>query len=65
MEVAWASRGALSVAPLQDVLGLSSEARMNFPGTEEGNWEWRYRARYLTAENARALRELTTRTNRI
>jgi 4-alpha-glucanotransferase len=65
MEVAWASRGALAVAPLQDVLGLGSEARMNFPGTEQGNWKWRYRARDLTDENARALRELTSRVNRI
>lgn len=31
----------LCLVPLQDVLGLGSEARMNRPGTLEGNWEWR------------------------
>ncbi len=31
----------LAVLPMQDVLGLGSEARMNRPGTEQGNWSWR------------------------
>ena len=31
----------LAIAPFQDVLGLGSEARMNFAGTAEGNWRWR------------------------
>ena len=35
---------ALAIAPLQDVLGLGSEARMNLPGTQEGNWQWRFDA---------------------
>ena len=40
LEVAWTSVAALAIAPAQDVLGLGSEARMNTPGTEEGNWLW-------------------------
>ncbi|WP_324779112.1 4-alpha-glucanotransferase [Thiobacillus sedimenti] len=36
------SRAALAVLPLQDVLRLGSEARMNTPGTENGNWTWRF-----------------------
>jgi len=64
IEVAWGSRGALAIAPLQDVLGLGSEARMNLPGTEEGNWKWRFHARALTDENAAALRRLTRRSGR-
>ena len=36
IEVAWSSRAALAIAPLQDVLGLGSEARMNLPGTRGG-----------------------------
>ena len=36
IEVAWASRAALAIAPLQDVLALGSEARMNLPGTRGG-----------------------------
>jgi 4-alpha-glucanotransferase len=59
ISVAWASRAALAVAPLQDVLGLGSEARMNLPGTEEGNWDWRFAPGTLTPELATRLRALT------
>ena len=59
VEVAWSSRAALAVAPLQDILSLGHEARMNLPGSEEGNWQWRYAAGDLTDERARSLRELT------
>ncbi len=45
--------------PLQDVLGLGSEARMNQPATIGGNWRWRYRPEMLTAEIAQRLAELT------
>ena len=44
--------------PLQDVLGLGSEARMNLPATLGGNWRWRYRAEALKPELAQRLREL-------
>jgi 4-alpha-glucanotransferase len=64
LERAWSSRAALAIAPLQDVLGLGSEARMNLPGTDEGNWQWRYRAGDLTKKTARRLRELTERSSR-
>jgi len=46
------SVGALAVLPLQDVLGLGSQARLNTPATTQGNWEWRLPARALTAELA-------------
>jgi 4-alpha-glucanotransferase len=36
------SRAALAMLPLQDVLHLGSEARMNTPGTDSGNWTWRF-----------------------
>jgi 4-alpha-glucanotransferase len=65
-ELHWAFIRALeaSVAdtvliPLQDVLGLGTEARMNQPATLSGNWRWRYRAGALRAEIAQRLRELT------
>ncbi|MGA2214108.1 MAG: 4-alpha-glucanotransferase [Bryobacteraceae bacterium] len=45
--------------PLQDVLGLGTEARMNQPATLGGNWRWRYRAGALTTETTERLRELT------
>ena len=39
---ALASPACLAVVPLQDVMGLGSEARMNTPGTMDGNWRWRF-----------------------
>jgi 4-alpha-glucanotransferase len=62
--MAWSSRAALAIAPLQDVLDLGSQARMNFPGTEDGNWRWRYEAGALTPELAARLRTLTERSSR-
>jgi 4-alpha-glucanotransferase len=45
--------------PLQDVLGLGSEARMNQPATLSGNWRWRYLPEMLTPETASELRKIT------
>jgi 4-alpha-glucanotransferase len=42
IRIALASIADLAIMPLQDVLGLDNSARMNTPGTAEGNWEWRY-----------------------
>ena len=53
-----ASIADLAIVPLQDVLGLGSEARMNLPGTSKGNWRWRFRKGALTAELAKRLHEL-------
>jgi 4-alpha-glucanotransferase len=44
--------------PLQDVLGLGTEARMNQPATIGGNWRWRYSEEMLSPEIAQRLREL-------
>lgn len=41
VKMALASRAKLAVVPIQDVLGLDNSARMNFPGTENGNWQFR------------------------
>jgi 4-alpha-glucanotransferase len=62
--VAWGSRAALAIAPLQDVLDLGPEARMNLPGTEGGNWQWRYDPAALTTGRAERLRSLGTATRR-
>ena len=51
------SRAALAVLPLQDVLELGSEARMNTPGTASGNWTWRFRWDDLPADLAPRLRQ--------
>ena len=53
-----ASIADLAIVPLQDVLGLGSESRMNLPGTGKGNWRWRFRPRALTSRLARRLREM-------
>jgi 4-alpha-glucanotransferase len=45
--------------PLQDVLGLGSEARMNLPGSGTGHWQWRFQQGMLKAAHARRLKELT------
>ena len=41
IRAAWASVANLAITPLQDVLELGREARMNYPGTAVGNWRWR------------------------
>ena len=41
IRVLWASVANFVLAPMQDLLGLGPEARMNFPGREAGNWGWR------------------------
>lgn len=56
IEVALSSRAALAVVPVQDVLGLGSEARMNRPGEIGGNWEWRLEPGQLGPEDAARLR---------
>ena len=59
------SVAVVAVAPLQDVLGLGSEARMNTPASAEGNWAWRFREGALTAELAARLREMTATYGRL
>ena len=44
IEAAIASPAMLAVVPMQDLLALGTEARMNTPGSLEGNWAWRMRA---------------------
>ena len=42
IDIVLSSRAALAILPMQDVLHLGSEARMNTPGTDNGNWTWRF-----------------------
>jgi 4-alpha-glucanotransferase len=48
-----------TIVTLQDVLGLDSDARMNFPGRGDGNWYWRFRWEQLTPELRSRLAKLT------
>jgi len=59
IRLALSSVAHMAIFPLQDVLGLGTEARMNFPSTLKGNWEWRFTADMLTAEIRNRLKELT------
>jgi 4-alpha-glucanotransferase len=59
------SPGCLGVAPLQDVLGLGSEARMNTPSVYQGNWRWRFDEGQLTPEIAVKLARLAEVTDRV
>ncbi|MGH9502759.1 MAG: 4-alpha-glucanotransferase [Terriglobales bacterium] len=64
IRLAQASVASLAVVPLQDVLGLGSEARLNTPSVSEGNFRWRYQSGSLTpalAEKLAALAEVTDR----
>jgi 4-alpha-glucanotransferase len=60
IRLAWASVAELAVAPVQDLLRLGNEARMNRPGSIEGNWRWRVAPGQLTEKNLSQLAELTT-----
>jgi 4-alpha-glucanotransferase len=64
MNLAWSSRAALSVAPLQDLLNLGSEARMNVPGSTEGNWVWRCTEDMLSDRAFAWLCDMTRATDR-
>jgi 4-alpha-glucanotransferase len=59
IRLAQASVARLSVIPMQDVLGLGTDARMNFPSRKAGNWKWRLAAGRANARLARRLRQLT------
>jgi 4-alpha-glucanotransferase len=60
MRLAMGSVASLAIFPLQDVLGVGSESRMNFPGTIAGNWEWRFRHEALTHDLMHQLATLST-----
>jgi len=64
IRAAWASVADVAITPLQDVLGLGQEARMNVPGTATGNWEWRFREDALTRELTTRLKTMTSECNR-
>lgn len=61
---AYASKADLAVLPLQDVLDLGSEARMNVPGVATGNWRWRAPSDALAPERAHRLARLAEETAR-
>lgn len=56
---AWSSVANMAISPVQDFLGLGSEARINTPGVAAGNWQWRLKHGVLTDELADRIAKLT------
>ena len=64
MHLAWSSMAALTMAPLQDLLNLGAETRMNVPGRAGGNWGWRCPEDMLSLPAFQWLQELTENSKR-
>ena len=65
VEMVSQSKGRVSMFPVQDILGLGEDARMNTPGTIGNNWGWRLLPEQLTDETLSRLRNLTEATDRL
>jgi 4-alpha-glucanotransferase len=61
---AYASRARLAVVPLQDLLGLGSQSRMNTPGTTLDNWRWRFDWSQMPSDLAACSRRRLAETGR-
>ena len=59
IRMGWMSIANIAIVPYQDLLGLDTDARMNFPGKPEGNWGWRYRPEALNREVGDRLKTMT------
>src|SRR5262249_8740869 len=59
IRLALSSVADTAIIPLQDVLGLGTAARMNLPGSSDGNWRWRFVERQLSPDLTERLAHLT------
>jgi 4-alpha-glucanotransferase len=64
IRAASASVADVCIFPVQDVLALGSEARMNTPATPENNWTWRMNPDALSCQQAQGLAQLAELTDR-
>lgn len=64
INLAFSSSARLAIAPLQDYLGLGSEARLNTPGTLDNNWRWRTTSEQLTPALIESIGELVAASGR-
>jgi 4-alpha-glucanotransferase len=64
IRLALAHPAAVSIIPVQDLVGLDSSARLNHPGRSRGNWKWQLHPGMLTSGLARRLRDLTVAASR-
>jgi 4-alpha-glucanotransferase len=64
LRLAWSSVANTAIVPLQDLLSLPTEARMNYPGRLGGNWGWRFRFTDIPDAVLERLQIATARFNR-
>ncbi len=57
MQLAFSTKAKLAIVPMQDVLALDGDHRMNTPGTTEGNWAWQFAWAQLTPAHQQALKQ--------
>ena len=58
IRLAMMSGARTAIIPIQDLLGLGEESRINRPGTESGNWRWRVLPGQISDELAGRMREM-------
>ena len=64
IRLAFSSAADLAVAPMQDFLGLGSEARLNVPGTTMNNWCWRMQGHQLSPQFIRSTGQMVSDASR-
>ncbi|MCF7857723.1 MAG: 4-alpha-glucanotransferase [Candidatus Cloacimonetes bacterium] len=64
IKLAWMSKANIAIAPLQDFLCLDNKARMNTPGTTQGNWQWKLENEQLTPDLANNIKAITQQSSR-
>ena len=65
IRLAWSSVANMAIIPLQDLLRLGDEARMNLPGSMRNNWEWRFSWNQVTSYHVKEMRSLSRLYDRI
>ena len=65
IRTAYESKAGMAIIPVQDILGLGKEARMNIPSTLGGNWTWRVDKAALTDELAEKLKTMSVNSGRL
>jgi 4-alpha-glucanotransferase len=65
IRTAYESKANMAIVPMQDILGLGKEARMNIPSTLGGNWVWRLDGNALSDELADKLKSMSVNSGRL
>ncbi len=59
IRLAWSTVSNVAIVPMQDILRMGAEARMNFPGKSPGYWKWRYTKEMVTDDHISELLSIT------